>query len=71
MFLNMFANSSINTLHKIVPMKINETFPDISKIKTLCCNSEWRRESKLNFRCNKCNKDVTMQMMFAYDALKK
>jgi len=45
--------------------------PDISKIKTLCCNSEWRRESKLNFRCNKCNKDVTMQMMFAYDALKK
>ena len=52
-------------------MKINEISPNISKIKTLCCNSEWRRESKLNFKCNKCDNDVTMQMMFAYDALKK
>jgi tRNA(Ile2) C34 agmatinyltransferase TiaS len=42
---------------------------DISKVKTLCCNAEWYKKGRADFRCKKCEKDVTMQMLFAYEAI--
>lgn len=41
----------------------------ITKAKTLCCKAEWYRKSRANFRCKKCDKDVTLEIMFLYQAL--
>lgn len=38
----------------------------IRKFKTPCCKTEWYRNSKLNFRCKKCDKDVTLEMFFLH-----
>jgi hypothetical protein len=41
----------------------------ISEAKTLCCKAEWYKKSRLNFRCENCEKDVTLEIMFLYKAL--
>ena len=41
----------------------------IAKAKTLCCKAKMYRKSRANFRCKKCNKDVTLEVMFLYQAL--
>lgn len=41
----------------------------ISKAKTLCCQAGWYRKSRADFRCKKCDKDVTLEIMLLYQAL--
>ena len=43
----------------------------IAEVKTLCCKAKWYRKSRANFRCKKCEKDVTLEIMFLYKALTK
>lgn len=41
----------------------------IAEAKTMCCNAKWYRKSRANFRCKKCEKDVTLEIIFLYKAL--
>jgi len=41
----------------------------IAEAKTMCCKAKWYRKSRANFRCEKCEKDVTLEIMFLYQAL--
>jgi hypothetical protein len=41
----------------------------IAEAKTICCKAKWYRKSRANFRCEKCDKDVTLEIMFLYQAL--
>ncbi len=41
----------------------------IAEAKTMCCKTKWYRKSRANFRCEKCEKDVTLEIMFLYQAL--
>ena len=38
----------------------------IAESKTMCCKADWYRKSRANFRCNKCEKDVTLEIMFEW-----
>ena len=46
-------------------MKKKEKKIEISDIKTACCNAGWYIRSRANYRCEKCNDDVTLQIVFA------
>lgn len=35
----------------------------ISNIKTACCNADWYIRSRANYRCEKCNDDVTLHIV--------
>lgn len=40
---------------------------DYLTVKTMCCESTWHRKSRANFRCDKCDTDVTLEIvLFAY-----
>lgn len=41
----------------------------IAEAKTMCCKTKWYRKSRANFRCKKCEKDVTLEIIFLYKAL--
>lgn len=43
----------------------------VSESKTVCCNSGWHRRGRADFRCDKCNADVTMDILYLYDCLSK
>ena len=45
-------------------MKKKEKKREISDIKTACCNADWYIRSRGNYRCEKCNDDVTLQIVF-------
>jgi Zn finger protein HypA/HybF involved in hydrogenase expression len=47
----------------------NDSDEQIVKYKTPCCNAKWIRQSRANFRCKKCNKDVTLEVILVYQAL--
>ncbi len=34
--------------------------------KTTCCNSSFYRKGRADFRCSKCEKDVTLEVMLFY-----
>lgn len=36
---------------------------------TICCASTWSEESRLCYKCDKCGSDVTMEIIFLYQAL--
>jgi len=39
----------------------------LKQIKTECCDSDWHvKDSK--FICDKCNKDVTIEIIYTYQA---
>ena len=40
-------------------------------MKSHCCKAEILYRGKLNYRCSKCDKDVTMQVVFLLDAMDK
>lgn len=46
-------------------MSKNQDITDkqITEIKTICCGAEWIRNCKLDYRCSKCNKDVTFEVV--------
>ena len=35
---------------------------DIAKVKTWCCKAEWYVKGRADFRCKKCDKDVTLEI---------
>ena len=41
----------------------------IEKAKTLCCNAEWYAKGRADFRCKKCDKDVTLEIVLLYEAM--
>jgi hypothetical protein len=42
---------------------------DLEKYKTMCCNAEWYVKSRANFRCKKCDQDVTLEVMLLHQAI--
>ncbi len=40
----------------------------IEEIKSPCCNSDWYRKSRANFRCKKCDKDITFHVFYIIQA---
>ena len=42
---------------------------ELENYKTLCCNAKWYRKGKGNCRCEKCDKDVTLDLMLIYQVL--
>ena len=38
----------------------------IAEAKTMCCKAKWYRKSRANFRCEKCEKDVTIRSNVLY-----
>lgn len=42
---------------------------EIEQVKTMCCEAAWYRKSRANFRCKKCDKDVTLELMLIYQAM--
>ena len=38
----------------------------IAEAKTMCCKAKWYRKSRSNFKCEKCEKDVTLEIMLLY-----
>lgn len=47
---------------------IGEADKEITKAKTLCCDADWYIKSRADFRCEKCERDVTLEIMFLYDS---
>ena len=41
----------------------------VNNYKTSCCKSSWYVKSRANFRCSKCEKDVTMEVLFLVQSL--
>jgi len=41
----------------------------LMKYKTQCCNSEWYAKGRANYRCKKCDKDVTLEIVLLHQAL--
>lgn len=48
---------------------MDEIDKKIIKAKTMCCKAEWYRKGRANLRCRKCEKDVTLEIVFLYKAL--
>ena len=53
----------------VLILLMDEIDKQIVEYKTLCCKAEWVRKSRANFRCKKCDKDVTLEIMYLYEAL--
>jgi tRNA(Ile2) C34 agmatinyltransferase TiaS len=41
----------------------------IESYKTMCCKAAWKVVGRADFRCTKCDKDVTMEIVFLAEAL--
>lgn len=39
--------------------------------KTLCCNTDYKKESKLKYTCVDCGEDITMHLLYLHMALTK
>lgn len=48
---------------------MNKIDKKVLKHKTSCCGAEWYRKGRANLRCKKCDEDVTMEIIFLYQAL--
>ena len=52
-------------------MKNKDIDKIVEEIKTPCCNSDWYRKGRLDFRCKKCDKDITLDIILIYESLIK
>lgn len=41
----------------------------VIEYRTQCCNSEWGVKGRVNYRCRKCNKDVTLEIIYLVECL--
>ena len=57
------------TLSIKIVKRMDKIDKQIAEAKTMCCKAKWYRKSRANFRCEKCEKDVTLEIMFLYQAL--
>jgi hypothetical protein len=46
-------------------MKRKKKKVENSNIKTVCCNADWYIKSRGNYRCEKCDDDVTLHIVLA------
>ena len=44
---------------------------DYLMVKTMCCKSTWHVKSRANFRCDKCGKDVTLEIVLLAQAVEE
>jgi tRNA(Ile2) C34 agmatinyltransferase TiaS len=44
---------------------------DYLMVKTVCCESTWHRKSRANYRCNKCGRDVTLEIFLLVQAVEE
>lgn len=42
---------------------------EVENIKTFCCNSRFKRIGRLNYVCEGCNKNVTLDIVLSIGAL--
>lgn len=49
---------------------MDKTNKQIAEVKTLCCKADWYRKSRANFRCSKCERDVTLEIVLLCEAMK-
>ncbi len=42
---------------------------ELKDYKTFCCKDDFYVKSRANFRCKKCDKDVTIEVMFFIQAV--
>lgn len=61
--------SCVTGLNTETGVNMDKIDKQISEVKTMCCKADWYRKSRANFRCNKCEKDVTLEIMLLYQAL--
>lgn len=40
----------------------------ISEMNTSCCKAKWYAKGKLDYRCENCDRDVTLQILFLHQA---
>ena len=43
----------------------------IKDFKTPCCNAPWYRKGRANYRCTKCDEDVTLHLVFIQEVIEK
>jgi len=50
---------------------MTETEKDVAltKYKTTCCKASWVRKGRANYRCVKCDKDITLDLVFLREVL--
>ena len=41
----------------------------MKEIKSLCCNAKIIRKGRADLRCEKCGKDVTLEIVMLYDLI--
>ncbi len=41
----------------------------LKNYKTTCCNSDFYRKDRADFRCSKCDKDITLEVILFYKAI--
>lgn len=44
---------------------------EIENSKTICCNADWYRKGRADFRCKECDRDVTIEIMLLYKAMEE
>ena len=54
---------------RVNKMKKNEIDKAIEEYTTCCCSSGYYKKMKMEYRCKKCDKDVTMEIFLLYEAL--
>ena len=37
--------------------------------KTRCCGKKWYRKKRLDYRCSKCDADITVELMLLRDTI--
>jgi tRNA(Ile2) C34 agmatinyltransferase TiaS len=42
---------------------------ELENYKTLCCKAKYYRKGRANYRCKKCDKDVTLELVLLYQVL--
>ena len=57
------------TLSIKIVKRMDKIDKQIAEAKTMCCKAKWYRKSRANFRCEKCDKDVTIEVMFFIQAV--
>lgn len=50
-------------------MTKHELNKELDRYKTLCCESTWHRHAKLDYRCDECDRDVSVEIITFLNAI--
>lgn len=42
---------------------------EFNNYKTVCCGSEFYKKGRADYRCKKCDKDVTLELVYVWEML--